>query len=176
MLDIFLSLHWITCGIWSWGLIFIHKKRIVGSGMSQLLGGFHWNLPGKLSDIKEVVLSFKIEFQNLIWFPSHYPKMDACLLRAIQMKLPTKDKLHQWGILQNNTCVLCNLYPEAISRLFFDCRYTSYIWALCKLKLAMSQQISSLTIEARMLNSTFRTKSQSTALARLLLAAAIWHI
>jgi len=93
------------------------------------------------------------EFQNLIWFPSHYPKMDACLLRAIQMKLPTKDKLHQWGILQNNTCVLCNLYPEAISRLFFDCRYTSYIWALCKLKLGLSQLISSLTTEAIMLNS-----------------------
>ena len=102
--------------------------------------------------------------------------MAACLLRAIQMKLPTKDKLHQWGILQNNTCVLCKLYPEAISRLFFDCRYTSYIWALCKLKWGLSQQISSLTIEAIMLNSTFRTKSQSTTLARLVLAAAVWHI
>jgi len=37
----------------------------------------------------------------------------------------------------------------------------------------LSQQISSLIIEARMLNSTFRTKSKSTALARLVLAAEI---
>ena len=73
---------------------------------------------------------------------------------------------------------LCSL--QFVSRNYkspiFDCRYTSYIWALCKLKLGMSQQISSLTIEPRMLNSTFRTKSQSTALARLVLASAVWHI
>ena len=67
------------------------------------------------------------------------------------------------------------MHSETVNHLFFECN-TSYIWALCKLKLGTSQKVSTLIEEARLLNSTFRAKSKATALARLVIVAAIWQI
>ena len=84
------------------------------------------------------------EFNSLIWFSSHSPKMAICILRALLVKLPTQDKLNQYGIIPSNTCSLGNCHPDSIDHLFFECSYSRYTWALCKLKLGMSQQVSPL--------------------------------
>jgi len=77
----------------------------------------------------------KFDLCSSIWYPAHCLKMNVCLLRAILDELLTRDKLMQFGIIQANVCSLCRLEPETISHLFFDCNYSKYIWALCKLKL-----------------------------------------
>ena len=63
----------------------------------------------------------EFEFHQLIWFPRHSLKMAMCLLRALQMKLLTKDRFTKVGIIQDNVCVLCNTQPETLDHLYFEC-------------------------------------------------------
>jgi len=85
------------------------------------------------------VVDQEFEFQSIIWYPAHCPKMAICLPRALLEKLLIRDKVVQFGIIQTNICPLCNILPEPINHLFFECSYASYIRALCKLKLRLSQ-------------------------------------
>ena len=78
------------------------------------------------------------EFHQLIWIPAHCPKMATCILRALKKKLLTQDKLIKFGVIQGNVCCLCNSQPETTDHLYFECSYSRYIWALCKLKLGMA--------------------------------------
>ena len=71
---------------------------------------------------------------------------------------------------------MCDTHAESIGHLFFECSYARYIWALCRLKLGLSLQISDLHNEAKMIKSTFSSKSKTTALARLAFPAAVWHV
>jgi len=114
-------------------------------------------------------------FYNLIWFPSNCPKMVVCLLRAMQRKLLTQDKLEQYGIVTSHTCKFCNNLPESFAHLFFNCSYSRYIWACCKLKLGLTQQVL-LYEEASLLQGYFRSRTKSNILARLVMAAAVWQL
>ena len=67
------------------------------------------------------------ELAPVVCYPHHSHKMSACLLRALQDKLLTKARLRQFGIINHDTCVLCNTSPESIQHLFFSCTYSSYI-------------------------------------------------
>jgi len=102
--------------------------------------------------------------------------MAMCLLRALQKKLLTKDRLTRIGIIQENVCVLCNTQLETLDRLYFDCSYSKYIWALCRLKLGMDQNLHGLLEEARTLQNWFQHKTKITVLARLTLVATVWNI
>ena len=78
-------------------------------------------------------------FSDVIWFPSHSPKMSVCLLRAIHSKLLTRDFLKSINIPDIDICILCNASQETIQHLYFQCPYSSYIWSLCKLKLGLAR-------------------------------------
>ena len=83
------------------------------------------------------------------------------------------DKLNQFGIISGNNCPLCNSEPESINHLFFECSYVRYVWALCILKLGLSEQISVFSDKAKLIQTCFKSKSKTIALARLTLAAAV---
>ena len=67
--------------------------------MQAQMGGLHLALHGTVRQIGD-----EFGFHQLIWFPGYCPKMAMCL-RALQMKLLTKDRLTKTGIIQDN--VLC---------------------------------------------------------------------
>jgi len=112
-----------------------------------------WNLARQPAEL--------FEFHHLIWIPAHCPKMATCLLRALKRKRLTKDKLTQIGVIQGNICSLCNSQPETIDHLYFECSYSRYLWALCKLKLGMDQQINLLAEAAKVLRIPSRQKLKS---------------
>jgi len=78
-----------------------------------------WNL------IRQVGIFF--EFQQLVWSPANCPKMAICLLRSLNRKLLTKERLLKFGIIQENVCYLCNAAPETNAHLYFECSYSSCI-------------------------------------------------
>lgn len=43
-------------------------------------------------------------------------------------RLYTKDRLANWGMIEDQTCPLCNAAPETISHLFFQCSTSAAIW------------------------------------------------
>ena len=76
-------------------------------------------------------------FEFFVWQPNSFPKMSLLsLLRALHNKLLTKDKLMSTGVNDSDPFPLCMSRHEPIDHLFFSCPCSSYIWALCKLKLA----------------------------------------
>ena len=42
------------------------------------------------------------------------------------------------GVVNANTCTLCENGAESIDHMFFTCSFSSYVWSLCKLKLGLS--------------------------------------
>jgi len=73
-------------------------------------------------------------------------------------------------------CVLCSSGQENIQHLFFQCPYSAYIWTLCRLKLGIPCSIETLQDEANLIQEKFKKKYKSSILAKLTLAAAVWHI
>ena len=80
------------------------------------------------------------------------------------------------GVVDNDTCVLCQSGQDSISHFFFPCQYSSYLWSLSKLKLGLTGAIGTLHEEAILIQKKFRGKTKSYALARLAIAAVVWHI
>ena len=77
-------------------------------------------------------------FLEVIWCHCHNPKMGACLLRFLQLKLLTRNFLKSFGIADSDVCFLCHKDQDNIQHLFFKCHFSAYIWSLCKLKLGLN--------------------------------------
>ncbi|XP_010544332.1 PREDICTED: uncharacterized protein LOC104816978 isoform X2 [Tarenaya hassleriana] len=43
-------------------------------------------------------------------------------------RLPTKDRLHRWGVTPEALCVLCEATEETHQHLFFECRFSAQVW------------------------------------------------
>ena len=66
-------------------------------------------------------------------------------------------------VVPNNHCILCLTGMETRDHLFFNCLFSNYIWALCRLKLGLvGQAKSSFLEEVHLLhnNSEVETRQQ----------------
>ncbi|XP_039064491.1 uncharacterized protein LOC120209597 [Hibiscus syriacus] len=84
------------------------------------------------------VVSDRIDWQRLVWFPGHVPKHNTISWIAILGKLPTKDLLMRMGMrVESRDCLLCDIAGESRDHMFFDCPYSKRCWAsvlgLCSL-------------------------------------------
>ncbi|XP_020271061.1 uncharacterized protein LOC109846249 [Asparagus officinalis] len=87
----------------------------------------------KISSIYSAISQFTAvaPWVNTVWGGLHYPKHSIILWLAVLSKLLTKDRLCNMGMLDINQCILCadtGNYLETRNHLFFDCRYSSYVW------------------------------------------------
>ncbi|KAJ9536716.1 hypothetical protein OSB04_un000101 [Centaurea solstitialis] len=88
--------------------------------------------------IKEVWRSFLgnlevVPWFDVCWFKHHIPKHSFCLWLAILNRLPTQDRLLQWGIGSDRmSCLLCNGDMDSRDHLFFRCSYSSSFWKLVR--------------------------------------------
>lgn len=70
----------------------------------------------------------KVEWRNLVWSPSNFPRHAFCLWLAVLERLNTRAALERRGICNGNQCVFCNRDRETCSHLFFGCAYTRAVW------------------------------------------------
>ena len=85
---------------------------------------------------KSPILNFKIGLvlapkESCTWFlrisKLTSTKHKNTLLRLIHGEFYTKEKLHRFGLIENNTCPRCDQI-ETLNHKFFNCDYTSRIW------------------------------------------------
>ena len=85
---------------------------------------------------KSPILNFKIGLvlepkESCTWFlrisKLTSTKHKNTLLRLIHGEFYTKEKLHRFGLIDNNTCPRCDQI-ETLNHKFFNCDYTSRIW------------------------------------------------
>ena len=69
-------------------------------------------------------------WHNAVWFKYATPKYSFILWTALKGRLPTGDRMRQWGGNVNISCVLCNEPLETLEHLFFDCVYSAQIWEI----------------------------------------------
>jgi hypothetical protein len=116
------------------------------------------------------------DLHDIVWFPESSPKMSCCLLKALYDKLPTRARLHRFGIINFSHCVLCDTSCETRDHLFFECPFSAYIWTVCKLKLKLNTPMGNLSQEAHTIKDQFKQKDKVYKLARLAINATVWHI
>lgn len=69
-----------------------------------------------------------LSWTKIVWHRHHLPRFALILWMAFWERLPTLDKLFQWGIVENNTCLLCESHQEDQGHLFFSCSYSKQVW------------------------------------------------
>jgi len=87
-------------------------------------------------------------FTKVVWCKANCPKIACYFLKALTSRLLTKHRLMNFGIITDDTCVLCNSSPETTDQLFFSCEFSTLIWSRCKLKLGLLPVIHPLQVEA----------------------------
>ena len=111
-----------------------------------------------------------VEYHNVLWFPKGCPKFSCCLLRDLHERLPTRQRLVNFGIISTNNCVLCNVSHETIEHLFFNCAFSSYIWKLA------TETRSTTKLDGQLIKAKFSHKANTFMLAKHAIGAAVWHI
>ena len=102
--------------------------------------------------------------------------MSCCLLMALNDRLLTRSRLLKFGIINSDLCVLCNTNSKTVEHLFFSCEYSTYIWAQCKFKLGLQPNVHNLQKEANSFRTIYAQNKRSSALWKLVLAAAVWYL
>ncbi|XP_050222728.1 uncharacterized protein LOC126672820 [Mercurialis annua] len=75
---------------------------------------------------------FRSHYPNVMWWKviwnADYVQKHAFILWfAIKHRLKTRDKLFNWGVINDDKCVFCNGITETVEYLFFDCAISKSI-------------------------------------------------
>ncbi|XP_056690154.1 uncharacterized protein [Spinacia oleracea] len=66
----------------------------------------------------------KVHWHSYVWNIFTLPKHRITLWLAIQDRLKTRDRLHTYGVINDDQCALCGLGTETCTHLFFSCHYS----------------------------------------------------
>lgn len=66
----------------------------------------------------------KVEWACWVWSRFNIPKTRFICWLIMWNRLQTKDKLHRFGVIDNDTCPLCNQEVESIDHVYFRCNYS----------------------------------------------------
>lgn len=61
--------------------------------------------------------------RQFVWSKCFTPKLSHFLCKSILGHLPTRDRLHNYGIIEGGWCSLCKSHNESLKQLFFDYSY-----------------------------------------------------
>ena len=65
-----------------------------------------------------------MQWDVFVWNRLSIPKARFIAWLAFSRKLKTRDRLVQMGVLTEDMCPICGLYPESVEHLFFDCCFS----------------------------------------------------
>ena len=77
----------------------------------------------------------KVEWHKGVWFSHATPKHSLLSWLAIRNRLTTGDRMLNWNVVVDSSCVLCRQPLESRGHLFFTCPYSAEIWTALTCKL-----------------------------------------
>lgn len=69
-----------------------------------------------------------VEWKEYVWWKRHITRYAFISWLAFWGRLPTLDRLTQWGVVQEGKCYLCRNQSETNEHLFFTCSYARKVW------------------------------------------------
>lgn len=73
-----------------------------------------------------------------VWFKGAIPKHSFLMWLTHLDRLPTRDRLVNWGMNITTLCCLCNSHFEDMDHLFLRCEWSAELWSLCLIRLGYS--------------------------------------
>lgn len=69
------------------------------------------------------------EWTKAIWTPGSIPRQSFHAWLVALNRIPTRDRLLNWGLQVPSLCLLCNSVDETRDHLFWDCGYSYALWS-----------------------------------------------
>ncbi|XP_010424770.1 PREDICTED: uncharacterized protein LOC104709930 [Camelina sativa] len=73
----------------------------------------------------------EVPWHKQVWFPGSIPKYSFMMWLACLDRMPTMSRLRNWGLVEDDTCILCEIYNETRDHLFLRCPYSYDLWRWC---------------------------------------------
>ena len=119
-----------------------------------------------------------VRWYKVVWFSQCNPRMAFILWMAMKCKLQTQDRIRKWNNDPNMKCSLCNEVQDSHNQLFFECKYSKYIWSSLKKKMRKAWLTDSHSwdnVKEQFANAPCNNNIDS-VLARITLATTVYHI
>ena len=123
----------------------------------------------------------EVDWYKVVWFSHCIPRHAFHLWLVIKRKLKTQDALRQWDVSGDTNlnlflCPLCEMQPDSHEHLFFDCTFSSHIWAHMKLLVGLPSVSPSLEAIVNYLVPISKKRSARSVIAKLVVAACSYFI
>ena len=158
-----------SCG-WSWRKL-LKPRQIASEFVERKNGEERWKISGRYK-AAAVWRSIrprqeKVTWHKLVWCLVNVPKHCFISWMAVRNRLPTKDRLREWGILMDNRCVLCQSMEETRNHLFFGCPYSQGIWTKILRLCNLDRRVMSWANELRSAEKRTKGKAMISLLLRV---------
>ncbi|XP_010495633.1 PREDICTED: uncharacterized protein LOC104772751 [Camelina sativa] len=77
----------------------------------------------------------EVNWHKQVWFTGSIPKHSFIMWLCCLDRLPTLSRLRNWGLVEDDTCHLCEIYFETRDHLFLRCPYSYDLWRWCLARL-----------------------------------------
>lgn len=118
----------------------------------------------------------RVHWADLLWGPHNIPKASFVTWMAILGRLNTGDRLNLFGISQSPECVFCKDPCESHNHLFFNCPFSSKIWASILSKLDVSWPIVEWPDITKHMALSVRGKSIKAIIIKLAFTCTVYHV
>lgn len=73
---------------------------------------------------------FQVPWTKIVWGGFHLSRYAIILWCAFWKRLPTLQKLANWGVVDSARCKFCNAQSETQEHLFFNCPFSYNVWTV----------------------------------------------
>ncbi|XP_023638061.1 uncharacterized protein LOC111830446 [Capsella rubella] len=77
----------------------------------------------------------EVPWHKQVWFSGAIPKYSFTMWMCCLDRLPNLSRLRNWGIVEDDSCYLCEIYFKTRHHLFLRCPYSYDLWRWCFAKL-----------------------------------------
>ncbi|GKC57148.1 homeodomain-like protein [Tanacetum coccineum] len=123
----------------------------------------------------------EVDWYRIVWFPHYVPRHAFFLWLVMRNSLKTQDRLKQWDVGINTylnllRCSLCDLQADSREHLFFECSYSTQVWATVRRLANMDNVPPVLQNILLYLQPMAHKRTAKSIIGKILLAAAIYFI
>lgn len=79
-----------------------------------------------------------VSWAETIWFSRAIPRHSFHSWLVILDRIPTRDRLMQWGLQVDGHCLLCNTNQESRDHIYFSCNFGFDLWTLVTSRLQLT--------------------------------------
>nr|GEU89462.1 hypothetical protein [Tanacetum cinerariifolium] len=120
----------------------------------------------------------KVSWFDVVWFSYCILRHAVNLWLIMKQRLITQDKLSGWDFLGSlmTSCPLCDLQPDSLEHLFFECTFSMKIWSHMSRYAGMNSVGLVFTQIVSAIMSFSKRKSSRSVITKLVLAACAYFV